>query len=195
MCCFKVFRLVRDFIRHATQHADAAERKSAYLRNTCDELRALSDKQLELAIKQDSSAAEGKKRTWLEAFGLQTATNPTGFNMPDIAPIDQPRRESIASNKSIRHLDDATIEASAPLSPLTVPSPAGQQQAVGMAESMISRSLDDSNQIQLPGMEGQGEGWDILEDWDPPVVQIMNSIPTWIATWEPESRGTVNLDA
>lgn len=115
--------------------------------------------------------------------------------MPDMAAIDQPRRESINRNESFHHLDAASIEASAPLIPLTVQSPTAQQQLVGMAESMISSSLDNSTQIQPHGVEGQGRGWDILEDWDAPVVQIMNSVPTWIATWVPESRGTVNLDA
>jgi len=68
VCCFKVFRLVHDFIRHIEQHDDAGKRKLAYIKNTCDKLRELSNKQLDLVIRQGLLVAKGKKRTWVIAF-------------------------------------------------------------------------------------------------------------------------------
>ena len=153
--CFKVFRLVRDFIRHAEQHDDIAERKSAYLKNTCDELRNLSDKKLDHAIIQALSDAEGKKRTWVAAFGSQTSATHAGFGRSDMAAIDQTRRQAINSNDPLHHLDPASVEPPEPL----IQSPTAQPQLASVPNSVISSIyLDSSIRIQLYTTEGQAQG-------------------------------------
>lgn len=198
MCCFKVFRLVRDFIRHAQQHDDAGEIKFAYIKNTCAELRELSDKQLHLAMRQFPSAAEGKKRTWLaafgsQAFGSQTAATHTGFGKSDVAAMDQTHLRANNSSDPLNRLDPASIEPLAPLNPLTTQFPTAQPHLASMPTSMISSScLDNSTQSHPYAMEGQAREWE--EEFDAPVLQLMNSIPIW-KTWEPENPGAANPDA
>ena len=68
--CFKVFRLIYNFIRYTEQYNDITERKSAYLKNIYNELCNLSDKKLDYTIIQALSDTEGKKRTWVTAFSL-----------------------------------------------------------------------------------------------------------------------------
>ena len=153
--CFKVFRLIHDFIRHTEQYNDIAERKSAYLKNTCDELHNLSDKKLDHAIIQALSDAEGKKRTWVTAFGSQTSVTHAGFGRSDIAAIDQTCHQVINSNDPLHYLDPASIEPPEPL----IQSPTAQPQLASVPNSVISSIyLDSSIRIQLYTTEGQAQG-------------------------------------
>ena len=54
VCCFKVFRLASEYVRHSDSHKDAGETKMTYMRKMCDELKERVAREL------DHSLAEGK---------------------------------------------------------------------------------------------------------------------------------------
>lgn len=193
MCCFKVFRLVRDFLRHAEQHDDAGERKLVYIKSTCDDLRRLSDKQLDLAMRKCLSDVAGKKRTWISAFDPNTSATYEGFGRSNIPATDQ---NPLHSHNLTYPLHHVSIESIAPPIPLSSQSPTAQPSLAHISESTIASSyLESSAQVHPHEMQVQGQGWDVIEDFDAPLLQIMNSIPIWMTRWDTGNPRKPNPDA
>ncbi|EED23192.1 hypothetical protein TSTA_066410 [Talaromyces stipitatus ATCC 10500] len=197
VCCFKVFRTVSEFIRHADKHDGAGERKQAFIKKTCDELRDQSDKQLALATSQSRSVVvAGEKRTWdvaalsSEFLEAQPQLDRTG--------VKTLNHHHITEGDSLNHLDPTCIGLSAP--PISMQSP--------MVIPRLTMTTKPVNNNSSPHMstegvyfntgEGQIQGLDLLQDFDAPILQIMNSVPALTAGWTVEDAIvdiTANTDA
>lgn len=66
--CTKVFRFVREFQRHAEKCVGENKRKMIHMKDTCEELREISNNELDIALgENEARQSQGKKRTWDEA--------------------------------------------------------------------------------------------------------------------------------
>lgn len=168
VCCTKLFRSVREVRRHTETCTDESERKMKYMKRTSDELRDFSDKQLDIALGESlSSQGKGKKRTW------------------DEADMDT---EVLGSQLKARRLDPAFLE------PVNIQQPAPDKGAVGpttelfstfttpVRDTMCLGTLQDQNQA-MEATEGHVPALDLLEDFDAPLMQIMNGVPIFINQW------------
>ncbi|KAL4935213.1 hypothetical protein BDV06DRAFT_133404 [Aspergillus oleicola] len=176
VCCFKVFRLVSEFIRHAEKHDGECERKREFIKKTCVELREQSDKQLDLAMSQcRSEVVVGKKRRWdVAALASDISGARTEFDGVAMADLDQ----------TLRQLNEGDrIELSAPLvptqSPITLPR---QATMAGLINPSRSPNMS-TEEIYFNLGEGQPQGLDLLQDFDAPILQIMNSVPALTTGW------------
>ncbi|KAL4780118.1 hypothetical protein BJX76DRAFT_58895 [Aspergillus varians] len=192
VCCFKVFRLVSEFIRHADRHDGAGERKRAFINKTCDELREQSDKQLALATSQcRSGVVVGKKRAWdVAALGSEISGAQAEFDRIGMTSLDQPHRQ--INEDSLDQLGSTCIELSAP--PISMQSPISLPRLAVMDKPVNSSSSPNmsTEEVYLYPGEGQTQGLDLLQDFDAPILQIMNSIPALTAGWTAED-GIVDI--
>lgn len=188
-----------EFIRHADKHDGAGERKQAFIKKTCDELRDQSDKQLALTTGQSRSAVvAGEKRTWdvaalsSEFSGAQTQSDRVGVKTWTQS------HQQIIEGDSLNHLDPARIELSA--APISMQSPMVIPQLTMTAKPVNSSSSPhmSAEEVYFNLGEGQIQGLDLLQDFDAPLLQIMNSVPALTAGWTVEDAIidiTTNTDA
>ncbi|KAJ5938335.1 hypothetical protein N7466_001469 [Penicillium verhagenii] len=184
VCCFKVFRLVSEFVRHAAKHNGTCERKWTFIRKTSDELREKSDKQLALAMSQYSSrVVVGKKRKWdvanlgFDISGARAETDRIGMTALDKSFC------YINEGDSLHQLHSARIELSA--APNPTQSPITLPRLAIMADPINPSSTPSmfAEEIYFNPAEGQNQGLDLLQDFDAPILQIMNSIPALTTGW------------
>ncbi|KAI0388407.1 hypothetical protein F5Y17DRAFT_221782 [Xylariaceae sp. FL0594] len=180
VCCFKVFRLTSELLRHAEKHADVGGRKTTYIKKTCDELREHSDKQLDLALIQGlPGGGESRKRKWeVAALGSETSI------IEDTTITNQP------------HLPDTTRDE--PLHPQSTDVEPAVAQTRLTAQSLTALP-PLANMVETPGayagmsysMDAQAHDRDFLQTFDAPILQMMNGVPTWMMTrWMTEGHGT-----
>lgn len=179
MCCFKVFRLVSEFIRHAGRHDGACDRKRAFVKNTCDELREQSDNQLALAMRQcRSGIVIGKKRKLeVETLGSDISGARAEFD-GGMTALDKSLHH-IHEGDSFRQPGSAHIDLSAPSIPMQ--SPVTLRRLATMADP-INPNMS-SEEMYFNTGEGQPQGFDLLQDFDAPILQIMNSVPALTTGW------------
>lgn len=173
--CFKVFRSVRDFLRHADYHPDACERKVSYVRKTCDELRKVSDKQLDLAIEESQTKrAEGGKRM-RESSDLGSETEGPQANVKRARPntYEAPETNILGLDRGISTAGD---DPTRPPVPTTTQIPTTMlRNTDAISDSYSGISL--ANTLHDPMTLGaQTDGSD-LNDFDAPILQIMNGVP------------------
>ncbi|KAE8396928.1 hypothetical protein BDV37DRAFT_88466 [Aspergillus pseudonomiae] len=184
VCCFKVFRLVSEFIRHADRHDGACDRKRAFIKKTCDELREQSDKQLALAMSHcGSGVVVGKKRSW-EMTGLGTDISGARgeFHRIGMMALDQNLRQ-INEGDSLRQLGSARTELPAPLIPMQSPRTLPRLATIADSVHPSSPPNVSTEEIYFNYGEGQTQGLDLLQDFDAPILQIMNSVPALTTGW------------
>lgn len=184
MCCFKVFRLVSEFIRHADRHDGACERKWAFIKKTCDELRQQSDRQLALALSQcRSGVVVGEKRKWdMAALDSDILGGRAEFNRIGMRALDQTLRQ-INEGDSLRQLGSARNELSAPLIPMQSPIALPRLATIADPVNPSSSPNTSTEEIYFNPGEGQTQGLDLLQDFDAPILQIMNSVPALTTGW------------
>lgn len=184
MCCFKVFRLVSEFIRHADRHDGACERKRGFIKKTCDELREQSDKQLALAMSRcQSDVLVGNKRKWdVAALGSDISGVQADFDRIGMTARDQTLCQTNEGD-SLHQLGSARDELSAPLIPMQSPIALPRLGTlVGPVNPNSSPNMSTEEFYFNPG-EGQTHGLDLLQDFDAPILQIMNSVPALTTGW------------
>lgn len=165
-------RLTSEFLRHAEKHVDIKdERKKVYIRATCDELRKLSDDQLNLALMKpkfgvtglDSEAPESQKRKFGVA-GLDSEASGTQHTLIH----DHPHLQSSSAPFYSRSIDtESAITQS--LSAMTPSS-----HVVGIANTYTDMSYSTEAQPQ------------------PDVLGASDSVPTLMNTWTTDSHRTTN---
>lgn len=102
MCCFKIFRLASEYIRHAGKHKDASYTKLTFIRRTCDELRESVDRKLDLSLAKNERVSEdyksSSKKRESEKAGIGSRTSGTQrvkMNVVDVATADQPHLQNV----------------------------------------------------------------------------------------------------
>lgn len=120
--CRKHYERASEYIRHARAHQDAnaSERKKAYTKQTCDELRKLVKKELMELL----SRTGAKKRKWEEATGILGSCH---FEMDKAGVTDSPHRPNESAPASMPVADVAVHFAdisTQPQPPYEVPIPA-----------------------------------------------------------------------
>ena len=75
MCCFKIFRLASEYIRHADKHKDASDTKMTYINKTCDELRERVARELDHSLAKSKCVPEG-----VESRSKKRALGPAGMD-------------------------------------------------------------------------------------------------------------------
>lgn len=187
VCCFKVFRLVSEFIRHAERHDGACERKRSFIKKTCDELRQESDKQLALAVSQcPSGVVVGKKRRWdVAALDSEISGAQAEYDGIRMTALDQNPRH--LNEDGIRQLSAARIELPAPS--ISTQSPISLPRLGPITDSVSASSSPNmpTEEVYFNTGEGQTQGLDLLQDFDAPILQIMNSVPALTAGWGAEN--------
>lgn len=196
MCCFKVFRLVSEFIRHADRHDGACKRKRAFIKKTCDELREQSDKQLALAMSQcQPGVLVGNKRKWdVAALGSDISGDQAEFDRIGMTARDETLCQTDEGD-SLRQLGSVRDELSAPLIPMQ--SPIALPQLGTMVDPINPNSSPNMSTEEFyfnPGEE-QTHGLDLLQDFDAPILQIMNSVPALMTGWAAQDNIVVNTEA
>lgn len=196
MCCFKVFRLVSEFIRHADRHDGACKRKRAFIKKTCDELREQSDKQLALAMSQcQSGVLVGNKRKWdVAALGSDISGVQAELDRIGMTARDETLCQTDGGD-SLRQLGSVRDELSAPLIPMQ--SPIALPQLGTMVDPINPNSSPNMSTEEFyfnPGEE-QTHGLDLLQDFDAPILQIMNSVPALMTGWAAQDNIVVNTEA
>ncbi|KAH7151930.1 hypothetical protein B0J13DRAFT_394436, partial [Dactylonectria estremocensis] len=182
VCCTKVFRLVREFRRHAENCTDESKRKMTYMKQTCDELREFSDKELDNALGESlSSVGKSRKRTWDEAeMDTEVLGNQAKANRPELGAPERVNTRQPPGDKA----------AGAPNTE-TLPSYTGSMSDMG---SIIGR--DSGGRMCLgPTQQQQSQGFsieaavhhipslDLLDNFDAPLMQIMNGVPVFTNQW------------
>ncbi|KAJ5300107.1 hypothetical protein PENANT_c086G07577 [Penicillium antarcticum] len=177
--------LVSEFIRHADRHDGACERKRSFIKKTCDELREQSDKQLALAISQcRSSVLVGKKRKWeVAALGSDISGAQAKFDRIGMTALDQSLFSQSNEGDSFRQLGQARDELSAPLIPMQSPIALPRLSTMVDTVNPNSSSNMSTEEIYFNPGEGQTQDLDLLQDFDAPILQIMNSIPALSTGW------------
>ncbi|KAJ6001020.1 hypothetical protein N7481_001429 [Penicillium waksmanii] len=172
-------QLVSEFIRHAGRHDGACDRKRAFVKKTCDELREQSDIQLALAMRQcRSGVIMGKKRKWDVATLGSDFSGPRADFDGGMTALDKSLRQ-INESDSLRQLGSAHIDLSAPSIPMQ--SPITLPRLATMADP-INPNMS-SEEMYFNTGEGQTQGFDLLQDFDAPILQIMNSVPALTTGW------------
>ncbi|KAJ5111752.1 hypothetical protein NUU61_001382 [Penicillium alfredii] len=175
-------------------HDDEDERKRAYIKKTCDELCERSDKQLALAMTQCRSAVVGKKRTWeMAALDSEMSRARAEFDGIKTTALDQPHLQ-INESDGLHLLGSACIEPSA--HPIPMQSHIELPRLAAMTEPVNTSSSRDmpTEEVYFNHGEGQTQGLDLLQDFDAPILQIMNSVPALTNKWTAENYGTIGTN-
>ncbi|KAM3448792.1 hypothetical protein MY3296_007478 [Beauveria thailandica] len=153
--CHVSFKRVRKFKRHAEKCVGDSERKRAYMDETCKELTILSDIKLEKALR------ENRKRSRDES---QQAANS----------VESARRNPRARKRQrIRqqHADNASYAAPTGMDPYSVRSSGAPAAPANVHSQNQTQSLfTEATEAVVPSLG-------VLENFDAPLMQIMNSAP------------------
>ncbi|KAK4078101.1 hypothetical protein Purlil1_12070 [Purpureocillium lilacinum] len=158
--CTKVFRVVRELRRHTETCTGNEERKISYMRLTSDELRELADKQLDLALRE-----KARKRMLPES----------DINTEESQPQPKARRPNsdLECENSLRR---GEIPLAAILPTITTP-------ATALTHMRNVDALQEPQQL-LGNSADQINALDLVEDFDAPLMRIMNGVP--FDQWEAE---------
>ncbi|KAJ5267370.1 hypothetical protein N7478_010178 [Penicillium angulare] len=125
----------------------------------------------------------GKKRKWdMATLGPDISGARAEFDRIGITTLDESLRH-INEGDSLRQLSSAHIDLSAP--PISMQSSITLPRLANMADPINPGSTPNmlSDEIYFDPGEGQTQGFDLLQDFDAPILQIMNSVPALTTRW------------
>lgn len=172
VCCFKVFRVISEFIRHTRQHSDANQTKKSYMVKICFELRKLSDSELRRLLPH-ATRGNAKRRTT------------KGSDLTPQARDDLLQLESYAEPAE-NYLNGGSNVLYCPASP----SSTKNRDPVCLPKSSDA-SLSRINQANPPVNLPTDSYQPLVDDaiYDPPLFMRLNfpEYPSWVdeSTWLP----------
>ncbi|EXK79413.1 hypothetical protein FOQG_15976 [Fusarium oxysporum f. sp. raphani 54005] len=166
--CHVSFKRVRKFKRHAETCVGDSERKRAYMDETCKELTILSDTKLEKALR------ERKKLSRDESEQAANSVERAGRNPR--APKRQRTRQ--------RHADNATDAPN--LLPWAAPTAIDHYLVRSSGAPTAPANVHIQNQtlsLSTEATEAVVPSLGVLEEFDAPLMHIMNSVPLETYSW------------
>ncbi|KAG7408605.1 hypothetical protein Forpe1208_v012372 [Fusarium oxysporum f. sp. rapae] len=167
--CHVSFKRVRKFKRHAETCVGDSERKRAYMVETCKELTILSDTKLEKALR------ERKKRSRDESE--QAANSVESARRNPRAPKRQRTRQQHADNPTDAPNLLPSYAAPTGIDPYLVTSSGAPTAPANVHIQNQTQSLStEATEAVVPSLG-------VLEEFDPPLMRIMNSAPLESYSW------------
>jgi hypothetical protein len=158
------------------------------MRQTCDELREFADAHLEAALsKTVQTKTESKKRAWHEA-----GINPESSNAAvkaakfDLGGCVTTQSQQTAALDVLQNRD-AKIPSTYPTT--TAPYLPGDLARLICSDSVTSQ--DQARQLSMDGPEQQLPPLDLLDEFDAPLMHIMNGVPVLMNQWDAPSIDTI----
>lgn len=172
VCCHDVFRTVRKFKRHAEKCTSDSKRKRAYMEETCVDLTKLSDTKLDVALRKR------KKRSRDEA-GMAADPLDTSRSNPG-APKRTKTRQEPPNNIPSDPGENVLQSYIAPTTDIGTCLTRSTGVTVCLDPIGIQGQVSD---LSTESAQENGSSLDALENFDAPLMHIMNSVPLDMYQW------------